>query len=442
MPRSSLTPSQRQWWQRLFTYTLFISSTFSIAGDEASIILLMALALAEWRREGSEPWRGLPAWVVAPFLVLPAVALVSAALNPEFLGTLDHLRHHYRLFLPFALLPALACVNVRRLLQTYVACLALMALYGVIQYRFGVDWFRPEGQKLITPYWGGIAFHAKGNFTHHLTYAGFMLINVPFLGALALAERGRVRWVWGAGALLAAVATVLSLGRSGWFGMVIGLLALAVIRLPRRWGMAVLAAGTAAIVLVTVLLTDGWLRQHFLRPEAPAIVQRLVRTGLAFDVDRLHLWESGWLAFQAKPLLGHGWGNQDPALEPYRQQVSAKYGGYAFIVKASAGLHNIYLQMAFAAGAIGLAAYLAVWGALFVWCAQGMARAGPGFGFERALLQGIAAGLAGSMAAGWFENNFLDGEVHALIMMLMGLALWCGLRIRRAPRTPASAFTP
>ncbi len=442
MAGSPLTPSQRQWWQRLFTYTLFIGSTFTIAGDEASIILLMVLALAELWRAGPAAWQGLPAWLVAPFLLLPGVALVSAALNPDFLTTLDHLRHHYRLFLPFALLPALAWVDLRRLLRVYVVCLGLMAIYGAIQFRYGVDWFRPEGQKLITPYLGGIAFNAKGNFTHHLTYAGFMLINVPFLASLAVSETGRMRGWWAAGAALAAVATVLSLGRSGWFGMVVGVLILTAIRVPRRWGLAVLLGGAVGIVLLVTLLSDGWLRQRFESPAAPPIVRRLVRTGLTQDVDRLRLWEAGWLAFWAKPLLGHGWGNQDPALEPYRQQVSALHGGYAFMVKASAGLHNIYLQMAFAVGILGLAAYLSLWAVVFVWCAQGIARAGPALGFERALLQGVAAGLAGSMAAGWFENNFLDGEVHTLIMMLMGVALYAGLRIRRAPRGKTSDFTP
>jgi O-antigen ligase len=415
----------------VLVYGLFVSSTFTIAGVEACIALLMALALWQRLQEGGAAWHGIPRWLMAGFLFLPIVAVVSAAANPGFLTTLDHLRPHYRLFLPFALLPALAFVSVPRVLRLYLAFVMLMAVYGAIQYRYGVDWFRPEGQKLITPYQEGLVFNAKGNFTHHLTYAGFMLINVPFFLALAAGAGGRERWLWAAGSAGAALATLLSLGRSGWLGMVVGVLVLATIRLPRRFGVALAAAGVAAILLVALLLATGWLRERLLHEGTPALVQRLVRTGLEHDVDRLRLWEAGWLALRDKPLLGHGWGNQHPALEPYRQAVSAKHGGYRFIVKASAGLHNIYLQVAFAAGALGLAAYLCLWGAVLAWCALGIARAGPGRHFEQDLLRGATGGIAGSMAAGWFENNFLDGEVQVLLMMMVGLALWAGLRIAR-----------
>lgn len=428
----------RQGWQRALVYGLFIFSTFTIAGVEACIVLLMALALWQWRQEGGVAWRGIPGWLVAGFLALPSVAVVSAAVNPGFLTTLDHLRPHYRLFLPFALLPALALVNVPRVLRIYLAFVLLMAVYGAIQYRYGVDWFRPEGRKLITPYGGGVVFNAKGNFTHHLTYAGFMLINVPLFLALTAGLHRRERWLWATGSAGAALATLLSLGRSGWLGMAVGVLVLAAIRLPRRRGVTLAVAGITGIALLAVLLSTGWLRERLLREDAPPLVQRLVRTGVEHDVDRLRLWESGWLALRDKPLLGHGWGNQDPALEPYRQAVSAKYGGYRFIVKASAGLHNIYLQVAFAAGLLGLAAYLYLWTAVCLWCGQGIAGAGPRQRFEQALLQGALGGIAGSMAAGWFENNFLDGEVQTLLMMVAGLALWAGLRIHREVREPVT----
>lgn len=430
--------SQRQGWQRMLVYGLFMASTFTIAGVEACIVLLMALALWQWWREGGTAWQGIPGWFVAGFLALPSVAVVSAAVNPGFLATLDHLRPHYRLFLPFALLPALALVNVPRVLRVYLAFVLLMAAYGAVQYRYGVDWFRPEGRKLITPYGGGVVFNAKGNFTHHLTYAGFMLINVPLFLALAAGARGRERWLWAMGAAGAAVATLLSLGRSGWLGMAVGVLVLAAIRLSRRQGLTLVCVGIAAIVLLAVLLSTGWLRERLLREDTPPLVQRLVRTGVEHDVDRLRLWEAGWLALRDKPLLGHGWGNQDPALEPYRQAVAAQYGGYRFIVKASAGLHNIYLQIAFAAGLLGLAAYLYLWGAIFLWCRRGIAKAKPQQRFEQTLLQGVVGGGAGSLAAGWFENNFLDGEVQALLMMLVGLALWAGLRIHREAQEPVT----
>jgi hypothetical protein len=50
------------------------------------------------------------------------------------------------------------------------------------------------------------------------------------------------------------------------------------------------------------------------------------------------------------------------------------------------------------------------------------------------LLQGVVAALAGSMAAGAFENNAYDKEVQGVILLLMGLAIYVGLRIRARNR--------
>jgi hypothetical protein len=39
------------------------------------------------------------------------------------------------------------------------------------------------------------------------------------------------------------------------------------------------------------------------------------------------------------------------------------------------------------------------------------------------LLAGLFAGFIGIMAAGFFENNFRDGEVQTAILTAMGIAL-------------------
>jgi len=457
---------------RVLAYALFIATSFTIAGSETGIILMMGVALSDpalwhWLRRGNPP-AGLPyggqsppAWIPGALVALVALALVSAALNPGTLGTLDHMRFHYRVFLPLVLLLALPRVALPRLLGTFAGFVALWGLYGAVQYRFGVDWFRSEGHKLIRPFrpYGedvGV-FHAQGQFTHHITYGGVMLMATLLLLALATGRQGTrrggagagaagakeglgLRALWGLGAACGALGTVLSLARSAWFGMALGLLVLGLLRLPRRWALplsalAILVVGGYAMLA----LQDGWLETHVLGADSPALLERLVHTSPRYDVDRVRMWQAGWLGVQDRPWFGAGMGNAGTVLEPYRSAIEQRYR-YRYMLDAGAGVHNIYLQVAFDLGAFGLAAYLAVWAAIFVWSARSLRalRAGhpgaalPGADLYRAVIEGAVAGLAGSMAAGLFENNAYDKEVQQLILMLMGLALYAGLRIRAA----------
>ena len=456
---------------RFLVYALFIASTFTIAGSETSIILLMALALSDpllwrWLRTGQPPaalpygGQSPPAWTWAVFVALTASALISAVLNPGVLVALNDMRYHYRLFLPLVLVLALPHVSLPRLFGTFAVFVAVWALYGVIQYRYGVDWFRPEGRKLVTPYGDEGVFHAKGEFTHHITYGGVMLMATVFLLALASGRASaegaagpRLRALWGLGAAMGALATLLSLARSAWFGMMLGTLVLVVLRLPRRWAVSMALLGALAVAgYATLVLQQTWLRDHIELEDAPPLVQRLLSTSLKYDVDRLRLWQAGWLAVQDRPWFGAGMGHTGPVFEPYRDLISQRTG-YWYQLGASAGVHNIYLQVGFDLGAVGLAAYLAVWAAAFAWSAQALRALGargagllgaglpgadgpdaglPGAGLYRAVLEGCIAGLAGSMGAGLFENNAYDKEVQEVILMLMGLALFVGLRIRAA----------
>lgn len=133
MPALRLLPrphvlGRRQTWLRVFTYALFISSTFSIFGIDAAVIMLYLAVLHHRLRQPVA--ERLPQWLVAAFLLLPVAALISAVANgieaplpesapgPHPLSNLADLRGLYRVFLPLALLPALGLVNRRSLLLT------------------------------------------------------------------------------------------------------------------------------------------------------------------------------------------------------------------------------------------------------------------------------------------------------------------------------------
>jgi O-antigen ligase len=141
------------------------------------------------------------------------------------------------------------------------------------------------------------------------------------------------------------------------------------------------------------------------------------------------MWEAGWLGFREHPALGIGLGNDRRDYEQYRRLVAERHGGHRYLNPPDVGVHNLYLQIAYELGLVGLAAYLGLVGSLFAWCAAGLRRAGPAHDLESGILWGTAAALAGSMAAGLFENNFFDSEVQNLLVILFGLVLHAGVAV-------------
>jgi len=376
-----------------------------------------------------------PRWIIAPFLIWLCVALLSALVNPNFLQTLENMKGEYRLFLPFAMLPALFLVDIRKLLKVYLIFVVLMAIYGIIQYFYGVDWYRGEESELITPFKRAVAgettvFHGKGNFSHHLTYAGFMLINVPLFFALFVNDYKRSRWLWAGASGMALVAVLVSLGRSGWLGAFFGL-GILVLMLPRRWSFSLIFLGGLTFAVFISLMASGWLQKTFTHPDNPDFIKRILSTSLSQDRDRLLLWEAGWLGVKDHPFLGVGIGNDDYYFEPYRQIVSKKHGGYEFYNQASAGAHNLYIQLGFTMGVVGLISHFWLFGSMFYWCFLWIRKARKKFPFERGLLWGAIGGMFGTMIAAIFENNFFDSEVENMIMIVMGLALYAGMKVRQ-----------
>ena len=407
-------------------FSLFIVSTFSIAGIEFFTIILMSFAL--WHYFSTDNLDKPPLWLVAPFFIWLAVALLSALLNPNFLRTLLNMKGEYRLLLPFALLPAFSKVRIRTLLKVYLVFVCIISIYSIIQFKFGVDWFRPEGKKLITPYMN--LFHGKGNFSHHLTYAGFMLMNVPFFFALFLFDRDKQRYLWAIASIFSVLGVLVSLGRSCWVGTIVGLFILILI-LPKKISFPILGSGVILGMAFIYVTSSGFI-QEYIKPsnEHSVFLNRILRTSITNDRDRLYLWEAGWLGFKDNPWIGVGIGNEDYRYEPYRKIVADKHGGHVFFNSASAGIHNLYLTILFVNGVIGLTVHFLLFVAVFAWCGKWIRYSTPNTRFETGLLWGTVGASTGILASSVFDNFFFDSEVQNLNMILFGLAIYAGLKIR------------
>ena len=341
---------------------------------------------------------------------------------------IDHLfsaQTNWRLLLPFVLAIAILEVEQQKLIRFIFIPLLLVSTYGIIQYFTGADWLRSPERRLTTLYYtaadGTQFFHGKGNFTHHLTYGGYLLLLFPLFFLLATVKNLSTRWRWfyGLGSFVMLAGAISSLGRSIWLGILIVFWVL-LFRISKILGIATLIIG---------LGLGGWIFQQILSGETKnwqisddALVQRFTS---ALDVtankDRLLMWNSGVQGIKDHLLLGIGYGNDKNVMDRYRIPL-AEENNHRFMNDASAGVHNIYLQTWLNYGIIGFLAYLGIMFGLILTCILSLRRV-ESSSWEGSIFWGVIAGTSGFMVAGVFENNFRDGEVQTALLMLMGLVL-------------------
>ena len=429
-PDMQATP-YRSAWLTVPLYLFAAFSTFSIVGTTlAQALLLVGLLVA--RPPMPCPPRDL-ARLLLPFYALVAAILLSTFANPQPLANLGPAWQYRLIVLPVLLLWVYPHVDLRRTMQVLAVMVIVLSLWALPQFLFDLDPLRAFRPSLgpVGPF-----YRAKGTFSHPLTFSGYMLIVAPVLGMLAAAERGRPRWLWLAGGIAAALAVGFSISRSSIIGLCAGALVLLFSRYRRMALALFVAACLAAAALVsgarvaTWLVESDWVQrspllEHFLEMDPAKNTSKL---------ERLLIWEAGLLGFKDRPFFGFGQDQHDPELGPYQHRVLEAHGmsDYQFSVGFGVPLHNIYVRMLFDLGIVGSAAYLFLWGSVFVAIVKGLRAAPPDDTWSRALLWGAAAGLVGSMVAGFFEDNFFDGEVQALIVFTMTLALHVSRRLRLA----------
>jgi O-antigen ligase len=204
---------------------------------------------------------------------------------------------------------------------------------------------------------------------------------------------------------LSAAALLISRTRNAWLGALVGLVVLAVMRVPRAlWALA------AAVGIILVL-----------RP-AP-VMDRLTLTD-ASSKDRYYMWQAGIDMIREKPVFGQGPGMILTVYPDYRWPEAPN--------AMAPHLHDNALQIAAERGLPCLAWW--VW-----WVAASMGDAYREWrrGSARAWVAAVAfAFLAAFMAAGLFEYNFGDSEIFMFALMLSALPY--ALR-RQREDSPAAA---
>ncbi|HIO60559.1 MAG TPA: hypothetical protein EYN39_01850 [Deltaproteobacteria bacterium] len=413
-------------WNRFFLYLLFICSTFSIAGTEVSITMLFLITLIHWFRDRQLSQLGNPLlWAILFFM---ASAVISGLLNAYETEHLMALRTNWRLLLPLLLAVILADVDEDRLLWVFFGFVMLIAIYGIIQYFYGVDWLRPDDQSFATPYLSGVSgentvFHGKGNFTHHLTYGGFLLLCFPLLASLIFC----IDWNPFT-RLLTAIITILvllaigaSLGRSIWLGAAVAC-AVLLFRLSPKLMLSLTILAIAGGTYLYTQFSEPSFQIRTPTTRIEVIQQRFISSFMIkANQDRILMWETGIAAIKDHFWLGIGYNNDAEIMPKYRELIKERTG-HRFNNNAGIGVHNIYLQTWINYGLLGFLGYLSI---LFIFLTQSIRTLfqTTSFSYENSILWGGIAGVSGFMVAGFFENNFRDGEVQAMLLILMGLSL-------------------
>jgi O-antigen ligase len=142
-----------------------------------------------------------------------------------------------------------------------------------------------------------------------------------------------------------------------------------------------------------------------------------IRTG-----GRYALWSTVAPALLREYPLGMGW-------RSVTHEDLLKHG--VPVQKKLNHLHNNVLQVRLETGWLGLAAWLAWMGAVFVWLARGYRRACAEHSPWAGPALGVLTGFTALHFNGLVENNFGDGEVFMLMNLLMGIGVAGVMALRR-----------
>jgi len=384
--------------------------------------ILLLLVLAAWLAR-LVAFRSVR--VCVPPLAAP-LTILFGALCLSLLGTTS-LQHSIKEILKWVELLALYVLVANEIHGRWKKALvfvilgtgAVVALQGIYQFLFRVG---PDAFMLF-----GRFMRSHGTFEQPNPYGGYLGLALPvsvgLVAAGVLRVRGRLRWEWviwaaGCGALML-VALVMSWSRGAWLGFGAALVVMAVAVVVQS-GRAVVLAAVLGGLLAYVLVTGGLARlpvsivqrfSDFLPYLGVIDVRGVEVTDANFAVlERMAHWQSALDMWTDRPWLGVGIGNYEPVYARYALPLWSAPLGHA---------HNYYLNIAAEAGALGLVAYLLLWGAALVGVWRSLRR-------TSGWLWGVSLGVLGMLVHlsvhSLFDNLFVHG-MYLQVAILLGVIL-------------------
>lgn len=409
-------PTSVEDWRQIFLYCSFFFIPFSIAGDDFATIGLYVTTLVLLFSQ-QEKWRKTS--IDYGLLVYLFGIFAATTFSSQPLTSLSYFQALWRHGLPYLIFLALSRRNLDLFLKILLVSALLISVYGIFQFYTGIDILRPANK--FSPLKISGSWHAVGAFSHHLTFGGVLILLFPLFLAPAFSPtfstRERSIFLLGGSVILAAL--ILSLGRGSWIGATFALLVMMLLLFFNKGMKFFLLGGLLLLALFSHEYLPFGMGNYL-----PPVVRHRVKIMFSptANQDRLHMWEAGWNAVMDHPWFGIGPAMETIELTPYYRAMEKKYN-MSIRHKPVTGVHNIYLQTWLNYGIFGLIGYCLWWGNLFWSGIQVLRNQLAKKSREYFYLTGALSGLAGSVAAGFFENNFRDGEVQTTIFVVMGIAL-------------------
>jgi O-antigen ligase len=368
----------------------------SVTLSQGALIVLTILWL--WRlrdpaARAAQPWP--LAWPVLTFLTVMLISLLASGYPARGFVVAKGLLCAAALYVTVDVLATTE--RAERFLLALAAVCGVAALAGLVQVATCPE-VRPTQWPLSRFYYR--CDRARGPFSIYMTLGGVLAtVLVVTLPRVLPGGRGP-RWLlvpW----LLMLGALASTYVRGAWLGFGAGAAAL----------LATLRRGRWLLLLGIFVLVAGAL----FGPER--VSRRLRSMGDPEEVtirERRLMWSSGLAIWRDHPWLGVGPGGVKRLYRQYARPEAIK--------QQTSHLHNSPLQILAEVGVLGLAAWLWIWLAFFVFCGRLLRRLrGPGWSRERALVSGSLAAIVGFLVTGLSEWSFGDSEVVLIAWTLMAL---------------------
>jgi O-antigen ligase len=343
-PSSSPRASRWEWAQTALLVANLAWTTLCLGGYRADTLIVTtlltgALVLVHFLERGWPNKASLaplhPAgWWLLPFLAY-ALANVLWVTPVRWLGWLEWLGWAQMIAIFWVVLNGIRSHAPRRALFFTLVLLGIVGVLLACYQRF----LQPDWIMLGRTRPGTLDGRASGSFGIPNSFAGFLLLLLPAVGALAFRPTAkpteRVWWGWVAVVLLFGL--VLTISRGAWLALVVALTVWPLVAARGGWRRRLrFAAG----IVVAIAIVGGVM--YWQSPKVRARFNALVRQ--SGEVTRPFMWRGAWQLFRDEPVLGTGAGSYNVLFERHRPEGFRDEPLWA---------HNEYLNTLSDYGAIG-----------------------------------------------------------------------------------------
>jgi O-antigen ligase len=299
---------------------------------------------------------------------------------------------------------AVNCIREIRLRNSLITLLIISATLA------GLLGFYQSWETTVT-----IGTRVEGTMSVYMTFAGLLMMAGMLTLGRVLFQRPVKSWLWSSLGVIA-ICLLLTLTRQAWFGFLTGAFFLFSV-----WRKKVLLIIPVLFIAWAFISSDNVRSQiqKFTPPKNSSFTEQLkFRTLRIIDgkdetlLIRMTLWQGGWKIFKDHPLTGCGFRCVD--------LIHSQYPDPTGNIKKLRGMHNNFVQLAVDTGILGLTTWLSIWVCFFLLLYKKVIsneEDPPG----RWVALGSAAAVIAFLSGGFFESNFYDSEVAALLFFIMSL---------------------